>query len=150
MRNNDKLNRRQVVRLTASVGIVLVASLLISCGGDDDNKVDLSILEWSGYQQAKFHPEFNARYGGQPDVALFAEEKDAMLDPQSGVALFEQFSYGHANSKTLDLLDPKSIEGLGIDDPAGFFSRGVFTGATPPKKEARLYQLWFEAQAGLD
>ncbi len=29
-------------------------------------------------------------------------------------------------------------------------SVGVFTGATPPAKEAKLYQHWFEAQAGLD
>lgn len=29
-------------------------------------------------------------------------------------------------------------------------SVGVFTAATPPPKEAKLYQLWFEAQAGLD
>jgi hypothetical protein len=50
----------------------------------------------------------------------------------------------------VELLDPDEIEGMGINDPAGFFDRGLFTGSTPPAKEARLYQLWFEAQAGLD
>ncbi len=75
---------------------------------------------------------------------------NAMLDPQSGVALFDQYSYGHANARTVDLLDPDRIEGLGIDDPANFFARGLYTGATPPAKEAKLYQLWFEAQAGLE
>ena len=75
---------------------------------------------------------------------------NAMLSPASGVALFDQYNYGHANSKTVELLDPDRIEGLGIDDPANFFARGVFTGATPPAKEAKLYQMWFEAQAGLD
>ena len=75
---------------------------------------------------------------------------NAMLDPASGVALFDQYNYGHANSRTVDLLDPEKIEGMGIDDPASFFERGLYTGATPPAKEARLYQLWFEAQAGLD
>ena len=75
---------------------------------------------------------------------------NAMLDPASGVALFDQFSYGHANAKTVDLIDPDRYAGLGIDDPASFFDRGLFTGATPPAKEARLFQLWFEAQAGLD
>ena len=73
-----------------------------------------------------------------------------MLDPASGVALFDQYTYGHANSKTVDLLDPEKIEGLGIDDPANFFKRGLYTRATPPAKERKLYQLWFEAQAGLD
>ncbi len=73
-----------------------------------------------------------------------------MLDPQSGVALFEAFEYGHGNGRTVDLLDPDRARELGIDDPANFFARGLFTGATPPAKEARLYQLWFEAQAGLN
>ena len=75
---------------------------------------------------------------------------NAMLDPRSGVALFEQYAYGHANAKTVDLLDPDMAKELGIDDPANFFARGLYTGATEPAKEARLYQLWFEAQAGLD
>jgi putative spermidine/putrescine transport system substrate-binding protein/spermidine/putrescine transport system substrate-binding protein len=363
MGHNDKLTRRQMFRLSASVGVCAIASLLMSCqAADDNNKVDLSILEWSGYQQVQYHPEYNAKYGGQPGIALFAEEKDAMqrmrngyqvdlvhlcvnsldearaaglikpldisriprwgdispsllevedvqvdgeywlapwewgfstvaynpevievenatydifvdprfkgktaltsslsvnhiiagiiggwadpldptdaemetapeifrkmlenarfiwsdgtqleqawvagdvsisyvfgsaslrmkrtgipivvveplmtwmcglslsangrgseeqaydyinamLDPASGVALFDTYSYGHANAKTVELLDPDRIEGLGIDDPAGFFARGLFTGATPPAKEAKLYQLWFEAQAGLD
>ena len=75
---------------------------------------------------------------------------NAMLSPQSGVELFNEYSYGHSNSKTVDLLDPEQIEGLGIDDPASFFERGLFTGATPPAKESKLYELWFEAQAGLN
>ena len=66
------------------------------------------------------------------------------------VALFDQYSYGHANARTVDLIDPDRVKGTGIDDPANFFARGGFTGATPPAKEAMLFQLWFEAQAGLD
>ena len=363
MGRNDKLIRRQMIRLRALIGACVLASLLVSCqGANDDNKTDLSILEWSGYQQEQYHPEYNAKYGGQPAIALFAEEKDAMqrmrngykvdlvhlcansldearaaglikpldisriprwsdispallevedvradgeywmapwewgfstvaynpeaieienatydiftdprfkgktalpsslsvnhiiagviggwadpldpteaeietapeifskmlgnarfiwsdgtqleqawvagdvsisyvfgsaslrwkkqgipvvvvppvmtwmcglslssngagseeqaydyinamLDPASGVAVFDTYSYGHANAKTVDLLDPDRIEGLGIDDPANFFARGLYTGATPPATEARLYQLWFEAQASLD
>ena len=361
MGHNDKRSRRQMIRLLASVGVGVAASLLTSCQ-TADNDVDLSVLEWSGYQQIQYHPEYNAKYGGQPRIALFAEEKDAMqrmrngyqvdlvhlcvnslaeardaglikpldidriprwgdisptllevedvqadgeywmapwewgfstvaynpeaievenatydifvdprfkgktaltsslsvnhiiagiiggwadpldptdaemetapelfrkmlenarfmwsdgtqleqawvagdvsisyvfgsaslrwkkegipivvveplltwmcglslsangagsedqaydyinamLDPASGVALFDQYSYGHANARTVDLIDPDRVKGTGIDDPANWFSRGVFTGATPPAKETKLYQLWFEAQAGLD
>ena len=363
MGQNDKLSHRRMVRLLASLGASVIASLLMSCqAADDNNSVDLSILEWSGYQQPKYHPEYNAKYGGQPDVALFAEEKDAMqrmrngyrvdlihlcansldearaaglikpldisriprwgdisptlldiedvqadgeywlapwewgfstvaynpetveienatydifidprfkgktaltsslsvnhiiagviggwadpldptdaemetapeifrkmlenarfiwsdstqleqawvagdvsisyvfgsaslrmkrtgipivvveplmtwmcglslsangagsedqaydyinamLDPASGVALFDQYRYGHANARTVELIDSDSARELGIDDPANWFERGLFTGATPPEKEAKLYQLWFEAQASLD
>ncbi|MDP6097830.1 MAG: extracellular solute-binding protein [Gammaproteobacteria bacterium] len=75
---------------------------------------------------------------------------NAMLDPQSGVALFDVYSYGHGNSKTVDLIDPDRVVGTGIDDATDFFTRGLYTGAMPPEKEARLFQLWYEAQAGLE
>ncbi len=75
---------------------------------------------------------------------------NAMLDPLSGVALFDEYGYGHGNGNTVDLIDPDEVVGTGIDDPVGTFARGVFTYALPPAKKARLFQLWFEAQAGLD
>ena len=75
---------------------------------------------------------------------------NAMLDPVSGVAMFDEFGYGHGNAKTVDLIDPDRVEEAGIDDPVGLFARGVFTAGLPPAKKARLIQLWFEAQAGLD
>jgi spermidine/putrescine-binding protein len=75
---------------------------------------------------------------------------NAMLDPRSGVALFDQYGYGHGNANSVDLIEPGKVIGSGIDDPVGTFARGVFTSALPPAKKARLFQLWFEAQAGLD
>ncbi|MEE8339556.1 MAG: extracellular solute-binding protein [Xanthomonadales bacterium] len=75
---------------------------------------------------------------------------NAMLDPRSGVALFDQYGYGHGNANSVDLIEPEKVIGTGIDDPVGTFARGVFTSALPPAKKARLFQLWFEAQAGLD
>ena len=75
---------------------------------------------------------------------------NAMLDTASGLALFDEYGYGHANAKTVDLIDPDRVAGTGIDDPVELFARGVFTGATPPEEEAKLFQYWFEAQAGLD
>ena len=75
---------------------------------------------------------------------------NAMLDPASGVALFNVYGYGHGNANTVDLIDPDRVIGTGIDDPVGTFERGVFSKALPPAKKARLFQLWYEAQAGLD
>jgi spermidine/putrescine transport system substrate-binding protein len=75
---------------------------------------------------------------------------DAMLDPLSGVALFDEYGYGHGNSNTAALIDPVRVEGTGVDDPVGTFARGEFSSALPPAKKARLLQLWYEAQAGLD
>jgi len=75
---------------------------------------------------------------------------NAMLDPRSGAALFDQYGYGHGNINSVNLIDPEKAAGTGIDDPVGTFARGVFTSALPPAKKGRLFQLWFEAQAGLD
>lgn len=75
---------------------------------------------------------------------------NAMLDPRSGAALFDEYGYGHGNARSVDLIDPDTLIGTGVDDPVGTFARGIYTAALPPAKKARLFQLWFEAQAGLD
>ncbi len=103
MGHNDKRSHRQMIRLLASVGIVSAACLLMSCQGAD-NDVDLTILEWSGYQHPQYHPEFNAKYGGQPDVALFAEEKNAMQRMRNGY---------RARAKALQSVQRQSLSGEG-------------------------------------
>ena len=75
---------------------------------------------------------------------------NAMLDPRSGVELFDDYGYGHGNAGTVSLIDPAKVKGTGIDDPVGTFARGVFSNALPPAKKSRLFQLWFEVQAGLE
>ncbi len=75
---------------------------------------------------------------------------NAMLDPRSGAALFDEYGYGHGNSKSVDLIDPDRAMVAGVDDPVGTFARGIYTAALPPATKARLFQLWFEAKAGLD
>jgi len=75
---------------------------------------------------------------------------NAMLDPVSGVGLFDDYGYGHGNAKTAARIDPDRVVGTGVDDPTGTFARGVFSKALPPATKARLFQLWYEAQAGLN
>ena len=75
---------------------------------------------------------------------------NAMLDPQSGVELFNEYGYGHGNANTVARIDPDRVVGTGIEDPTGTFARGVFSKALPPAKKAKLFQLWYEAQASLD
>ena len=75
---------------------------------------------------------------------------NAMLDPRSGVELFNEYGYGHGNVNTPAQIAPEIVAGTGVDDPTGTFARGVFSKALPPAKKAKLFQLWFEAQAGLN
>jgi len=74
----------------------------------------------------------------------------AMTDPASGVALFDDYGYGHFNANTVKLIEADRIAGTGIDDPATLFPRGIYSKTLPPAKKARLLQAWYEAQAGLD
>ena len=75
---------------------------------------------------------------------------NAMLDPAGGAAMFERYGYGHGNANTIKLIDPEKIVGTGVDDLDGTLARGVFNKAMPPEKQSRLFQLWYEAQAGLN
>ncbi len=75
---------------------------------------------------------------------------NAMLDPRSGAELFREYGYGHGNAHSAAGIDPERMVGTGVDDPAGTLARGVFSAAIPPAKRARLIQLWYEAQAGLE
>lgn len=75
---------------------------------------------------------------------------NAMLDPVGGKSLFDEYGYGHANVKTYDLIDPDVLREKGLDDPVGLLSRGVFFDEVPPEKDAKLIEMWHEAQAGLD
>jgi len=75
---------------------------------------------------------------------------NAMLDPRSGLALFERFGYGHGNSKTVDLIDPNLVSGTGIDNPKEMFNKGLYAEKISPEKKSLLFQLWYEAQAGLN
>ena len=75
---------------------------------------------------------------------------DAMMDTASGVALFDDYGYGHVNAGSVNFIDSDRTAGTGIDDPAGTFARGTYSKTLPPAKKARLLQLWYEAQAGLE
>ena len=75
---------------------------------------------------------------------------NAMLDPVGGAAMFDTYGYGHGNANTVKLIDPDLVVGTGIDNPSETYARGVFSKAIPPAKKPKLFQLWYEAQAGLD
>jgi len=90
----------------------------------------------------------SANGAGSEDAAY--DYLNAMLDPVSGVALFDEYGYGHGNAGSLTHIDPALTAGTGIDDPDGTFARGIYTKAPSPATKAQLFQLWFEAQAGLN
>ena len=66
-RRSGRFARRRMAMILASLGIV--ASLLMSCG-EADREVNLALLEWKGYEDLKYYPEYNAKYGRQPEYTL--------------------------------------------------------------------------------
>ncbi len=80
---SGKLTRRQMTKLLASVGVCLAASPLMPRQAAAES-VDLTLLEWNGYEYESFHPEYNAKYGGQPEVTFFAATEDAFQKMRAG------------------------------------------------------------------
>ncbi len=83
MIRSGKLTRRQMVKALASVGVVMAASPLLPRQAAAE-EVDLTLLEWNGYEYESFHPEYNAKYGGQPEVTFFAASEDAFQKMRAG------------------------------------------------------------------
>ena len=80
---SGKLTRRQMTKVLASVGVGVAASPLMSQRAAAAS-VDLTLLEWNGYEYESFHPEYNAKYGGQPEVTFFAATEDAFQKMRAG------------------------------------------------------------------
>ncbi len=80
---SGKLSRRQMMTVMASVGVGVAASPLMSQRAAAAS-VDLTLLEWNGYEYESFHPEYNAKYGGQPEVTFFAATEDAFQKMRAG------------------------------------------------------------------
>lgn len=80
---SGKLTRRQMTKVLASVGVGVMASPLMPRQAAAE-EVNLTLLEWNGYEYESFHPEYNAKYGGQPEVTFFAASEDAFQKMRAG------------------------------------------------------------------
>ncbi len=78
-----KLTRRQMTKMLASVGVGLVLSPLVPRHAAAE-EINMTMLEWSGYDNPVFHPEWMAKYGGQPEITYFAETSDAFQKMRAG------------------------------------------------------------------
>lgn len=76
---------------------------------------------------------------------------DAMLSPESGKALTENYYYGHSNRETLKLVDPQLVKDLGLDhaeariaDPKTHFFEPM-----PNAQREKLNAMLEEVKSGL-
>jgi len=87
--------------------------------------------------------------GGSGDEEAAYFFIDAMLDPQSGKQLIEQFGYGHSNRKSFELADKNRLTELGLSDPDALFAQGVFLEEVPPPTKEKYVRMFEEVKAGL-
>ena len=88
---------------------------------------------------------------GPGDEGQAYEFMDAMLSPESGVALMENFYYGHSNRKTLDQADPALVKGLALDKAEERISDPKTTFFQPQPNEQRetLIAMFERVKSGL-
>jgi len=75
-----RLSRRQANMALGAAGLTFAAMPLSSARAAPN----LTLFEWSGYELPEFHPEYTAKYGGEPAYSFFAEEEEALQKMRAG------------------------------------------------------------------
>lgn len=65
-------------------GGVLIASLVSSTSVTALAAENLTIFDWSGYEEPAFHPAYTAKHGTEPDFSFFGDEEEAFQKLRSG------------------------------------------------------------------
>lgn len=77
------LNRRQVNKMIASVGIVS-AALSGICRSAMAASSTLEVFTWAGYNKPELHKGFIDKYGGSPNISLLTGNDEARAKVRSG------------------------------------------------------------------
>lgn len=86
--------------------------------------------------------------GGPGDRDKAYEFIDAWISPASGKNLIEMYGYGSSNSKAFELVDPATLEALGISDPDTMMANSRFFGEIEPEVREKYINLFDEIKAG--
>jgi spermidine/putrescine transport system substrate-binding protein len=73
---------------------------------------------------------------------------NAMLEPEVGAWLIDNYGFGHANSKAVDLVAPARLDELGIGSPEALFADGIFFAEIDPDVRERYITVFEEVKAG--
>jgi spermidine/putrescine-binding protein len=85
--------------------------------------------------------------GPAPDADRY-DFINAMLSPESGKYLIEQYAYGHANADSFQAASPEAVAALGFTDPSEFLKTGHFFTAVDPDKRQKIIDMWQVIRAG--
>lgn len=74
---------------------------------------------------------------------------NAILDPQVGVFMINEYGYGHSNEKSYELVDPVHLEELGVGNPAAMLVRTKFFDEMPNAVREKVNAMFEQVKAGL-
>ncbi|WP_162912907.1 extracellular solute-binding protein [Rhodospirillaceae bacterium SYSU D60014] len=84
---------------------------------------------------------------GSEDLAY--DYMNAMLAPETGKALIEEFGYGHSNQNSLDLVEQQRLEELGIANAKEALANSVFFDEMSAKQRETMNSIFEKIKAGL-
>lgn len=67
--------------ITLALGAALAASVAFPAAAEDG---ELTIFDWSGYEDPAFHPKYVAKHGDSPTFTFFGDEDEAFEKMRSG------------------------------------------------------------------
>lgn len=83
------------------------------------------------------------------DEQLVCDFLDAMVDPQTGNVLFNNYGYGHSNRATFDTVAKDKLAAYGLpDNPAEMFKGSIVLHAMDPKVRETYTKMLEEVRAG--
>lgn len=77
-----RLDRRQFHRLLVGAGLMPIALPILAAPAAAE--VNLTVYDWTGYEDPSLHPEFAAKYGGEPQFSVYADEEEALAKMRGG------------------------------------------------------------------
>ena len=73
---------------------------------------------------------------------------NAMLDPEVGAWMIDNYGFGHGNSKSAELVSQERLDELGIGSPETLFAEGLFFTEIDPEVRERYIAMFEEVKAG--
>jgi spermidine/putrescine-binding protein len=86
--------------------------------------------------------------GSAPEEEVY-DYLNALNAPETGKYLIEAWGYGHANTKSLELVPPDRLDELGIKDAKTLLSQGVFYDEIPADIREKMIAVFDEVKAGM-
>jgi spermidine/putrescine-binding protein len=77
------LSRRELARSAAAAGLAMV-TLPAIMKPKANAAGELVYLTWSGYDLPEFNPSYSAKYGGEPEYSIFANQEEAVQKVNGG------------------------------------------------------------------